>query len=84
MQLRFAYTYDCFLLRHYIITLLFRAMEVLDLLFNFRFNTRLEQFVYEFKNIHHQAMQATSDMPEIGMQSRKMLGVQSCKSIPKV
>jgi len=56
-------------------------MEVLDLLFNFRFNTRLEQFVYEFKNIHHQAMQATSDMPEIGMQSRKMLkiGILSCK-----
>jgi len=32
-----------------------RAMEVLDLFFNFRFNTRLEQFVYEFKKTQQQA-----------------------------
>ncbi|CAH1800283.1 unnamed protein product [Owenia fusiformis] len=29
-----------------------QAMEVLDLFFNFRFNTRLERFVSEFKSIH--------------------------------
>ena len=43
-----------------------RAMEVLDLLFNFRFNTRLEQFVFEFKNTHEQANSPTAEMPEIG------------------
>lgn len=43
-----------------------RAMEVLDLLFNFRFNTRLEQFVHIFKRTHQQSTNANSDMPEIG------------------
>lgn len=41
-------------------------MEVLDLLFNFRFNTRLEQFVFEFKRTHHKATMPNGEMPEIG------------------
>lgn len=41
-------------------------MEVLDLLFNFRFNTRLEQFVNIFKQVHQQATRAGGEMPEIG------------------
>ena len=45
---------------------LHRAMEVLDLLFNFRFNTRLEQFVHIFKQTHQQATRVGGEMPEVG------------------
>lgn len=48
-------------------------MEVLDLLFNFRFNTRLEQFVYEFKKTHQQATTSSIDMPEIGEFSNSLI-----------
>ena len=37
-------------------------MEVLDLFFNFRFNTRLERFIEEFKRIYHQSSQALNPL----------------------
>ena len=48
--------------------LLRRAMEVLDLFFNFRFNTRLERFIEEFKRVYHQSSQAMNPLdPSVGV-----------------
>ena len=48
----------------------YRAMLVLDLLFNSRFNTRLEQFVLEFKCTRQEANNHTTKMPLLGAYSQ--------------
>ncbi|XP_064638655.1 inositol 1,4,5-trisphosphate receptor type 3-like isoform X2 [Lineus longissimus] len=60
-----------------------QAMEVLDLFFNFRFNTRLERFVSEFKMVHQQSMTAGAS-PDLGPFLSENYDIYDSESVNKV